>query len=146
MDVIADLARPLPVWVICTMLDLPPEDWDRIRELAEDSSLYLDYEFLDEEARRRTLDASAELQAYFDTLIDKRRENLGDDILSGLITAESEGQKLSKQEIVTMADLLFVAGHETTVNLIGNGTRAMLDHPGTLDRLAREPRIDPLGG
>ncbi len=143
MDVIADLARPLPVWVICTMLDVPECDRDKIQKLAQDSSLYLDYEFIDEEARQRTLSASEELRVYFDTLIDKRSENLGDDILSGLIAAESDGQRMTKQEVVTMADLLFVAGHETTVNLIGNGTRTMLDHPGTLERLADEPDLIP---
>ena len=143
MDIIADLARPLPVWAICTMLDVPEDDRDEVQELAQDSSLFLDYDFIDEEARERALLASLALRVYFDDLIDKRRDNLGDDILSGLITAEVDGQNLTKDEIVTMADLLFVAGHETTVNLIGNGTRAMLDHPGTLERLAAEPDLIP---
>ncbi len=143
MDLMAELAHPLPVWVICTMLDVPLEDRDEIQALAVDSALLLDYEFLDEETRERGLKNSLALRAYFDDLIDKRRANLGDDILSGLIAAETDGERLTQDELVSMADLLFVAGHETTVNLIGNGTRAMLDHPGTLERLAAEPDLIP---
>ncbi|MEM7120083.1 MAG: cytochrome P450 [Pseudomonadota bacterium] len=143
MDLMAELAHPLPVWVICTMLDVPLEDRDEIQALAVDSALLLDYEFLDEATRERGLKNSLTLRAYFDDLIDKRRANPGDDIMSGLITAETDGQRLTQDELVSMADLLFVAGHETTVNLIGNGTRAMLDHPGSLERLAAEPDLVP---
>jgi cytochrome P450 len=143
MDIIADLARPLPVQVIATMLDVPPRDRDRIHKLAQASSLLLDSEYLDAAALERAAAASRETRAYFDSLIDKRRDDPGDDILSGLIAAEEDGQMLSKDEIVAMADLLFLAGHETTVNLIGNGIRTMLDHDGTLDRLAREPDLIP---
>ena len=141
MDIIEDLARPLPVRVISTMLDVPEADRDRIQNLAQDSSLLLDSEYLDEITLERAAAASGAIRDYFDTLIDKRRDNLGDDILSGLIAAEDEGQMLSKDEVITMADLLVLAGHETTVNLIGNGTRTMLDHDGTLERLAREPDL-----
>jgi cytochrome P450 len=106
-------------------------------------SLLLDAEYLDETSLDRAAAASEETRAYFDWLIDERRKDLGDDILSGLIAAEADGQMLSKEEIVAMADLLFLAGHETTVNLIGNGTRTMLDYEGTLERLAREPDLIP---
>jgi cytochrome P450 len=143
MDIITDLARPLPVWVICTMLDVPAADRERITEQAQEMSLLLDAEYLDETSLDRAAAASEETRAYFDWLIDERRKDLGDDILSGLIAAEADGQMLSKEEIVAMADLLFLAGHETTVNLIGNGTRTMLDHEGTLERLAREPDLIP---
>lgn len=144
MDVIADLARPLPVNVICAMLDVPEADQEKIRGFAEDSSLLLDHDFLDEAGLARAAAGSMALRDYFRELIARRRSELGDDILSDLIAAEEEGDMLSSEEIVTMADLLFVAGHETTVNLIGNGMLTMLQTPASLERLAAEPDLVPL--
>ncbi|MBT6203521.1 MAG: cytochrome P450 [Rhodospirillaceae bacterium] len=143
LDVIADFARPLPVWAISIMLDIPEPDRDRIQELAQDSSLTLDLEYLDNAGAERALSASVLLQDYFRDFVEARREEPGDDVLSGMIAAEESGEALSNEEIVVMADLLFVADHETTVNLIGNGTRTMLDHPGSLERLAAEPELIP---
>jgi cytochrome P450 len=134
MDVVADYARPLPVWVISSILDVPEPDREHIQELAQDSSLTLDMEYLSNEATERALNASIALQDYFRDFVEARRISPGDDVLSGMIAAEESGEVLSNDEIVAMADLLFVAGHETTVNLIGNGTRAMLDHEGSLER------------
>jgi pimeloyl-[acyl-carrier protein] synthase len=141
MDVIADLARPLPVNVICAMLDVPEADQERIRGFAEDSSLLLDHDFLDEEGLARAAYGSVALRDYFRELIEQRRGKPGDDILSDLIAAEEAGDMLSSEEIVTMADLLFVAGHETTVNLIGNGMLTMLATPGSLERMTAEPDL-----
>jgi pimeloyl-[acyl-carrier protein] synthase len=143
MDVVADYARPLPVWVISAILGVPEPDQERIQELAQDYSLTLDIEYLSNEATERALNASIALQDYFRDFVEARRISPGDDVLSGMIAAEESGEVLSNDEIVVMADLLFVAGHETTVNLIGNGTRAMLDHEGSLERLAANPELIP---
>ena len=144
MDLIAELARPLPVNVICAMLDVPEADRESIRGYAEDSSLLLDHDFIDEATLARAVSGSQALRDYFRILIEQRRKAPGDDILSDLIAAEEAGSTLSTEEIVTMADLLFVAGHETTVNLIGNGMLAMLETPGSLERMAAEPDTIPL--
>jgi cytochrome P450 len=143
MDIIGDLGRPMPVWAISMMLDIPESHREEIRALAELSSLTLDYEYLDETTQERAVEASFRSREYFRGLVAQRRAAPGDDILSGMIAAQEGGASLSDEEIVVMTDLLFVAGHETTVNLIGNGTRAMLDHPGTLERLAAEPDLIP---
>ena len=143
MDVVADYARPLPVWVISSILDVPEPDREHIQDLAQDSSLTLDMEHLSNEATERALNASIALQDYFRDFVEARRISPGDDVLSGMIAAEESGEVLSNDEIVAMADLLFVAGHETTVNLIGNGTRAMLDHEDSLARLAANPELIP---
>jgi len=143
MDVVADYARPLPVWVISSILDVPEPDREHIQDLAQDSSLTLDMEYLSNEATERALNASVALQDYFRDFVEARRISPGDDVLSGMIAAEESGEVLSNDEIVAMADLLFVAGHETTVNLIGNGTRAMLDNEDSLARLAANPELIP---
>jgi cytochrome P450 len=75
-------------------------------------------------------------------LIGERRESPRDDLLSALVTAEEGGERLSWEELLTTIILLFLAGHETTVNLIGNGALALLRHPGELERLRREPALD----
>jgi cytochrome P450 len=80
---------------------------------------------------------------YFNGLFDERRATPGDDLLSALLAAEEEGDRLTEQELRSIVLLLFVAGHETTMNLIGNGMHALLTHPDQLQRLQNEPALVP---
>jgi cytochrome P450 len=140
--VIEDLAYPLPVNVICELLGVPVEDHVRFREWSKEAARALDpVETLspeEQERRRRVLTAFVE---YFEGLIAERRSAPRDDLLSALIAAEEAGDKLSPEELLSTCILLLVAGHETTVNLIGNGTLALLRHPDQLDLLRDDPAL-----
>ncbi len=86
--------------------------------------------------------AAIQMNAYLADVVAHRRQHLGDDLLSALIMAEEAGDRLSQAELLSFVVLLYVAGHETTVNLIGNGTLALLRHPDEMRRWAADPRMD----
>ena len=139
MDAIADLARPIPVKVICALLSIPDTDQERLQTLAQSVSLSLDFPYLAESQKEAVWAASGDTRDYFDGLIHQRRANLGDDFLSEMIQAESEGVSMTHQELISMTELMFIAGHETTLNLIGNGLHLMLKIPGVIDLLTARP-------
>jgi cytochrome P450 len=143
MDVMEDLAYPLPVTVICEMLGVPVDDHASIRGWSADIARSLDAIGLpsDQEIVERGRKSRRALADYFRRLVPERRARPQQDLLSGLIAAEEQGDKLSSDEVIAMCLLLFIAGHETTVNLIGNGTLALLRHPDQLQRLRREPGL-----
>jgi cytochrome P450 len=131
MDAIADLAYPLPVAVICEMLGVPKEDQPQFAEWSEVLVQSLDPDLLppSNEVLERRAWAIRESRSYFRALVAERRKSPGSDILSGLIAAEDEGDKLTEAELLSTCSLLLVAGHETTVNLIGNGIFRLLQRP-----------------
>ncbi|QUQ62906.1 cytochrome P450 [Kutzneria sp. CA-103260] len=136
------IARPLPVAVISELLDVPTEDRDLIVAWSHDMARGLDPDFLiPEGVRERQAKARAEFRAYMLQLADKRRGNPGEDLLSGLVQVHDGGDMLSEAELLTTCMLLLIAGHETTVNLIGNGTLALLRNPSQLARLRAEPEL-----
>jgi hypothetical protein len=141
MDVLSDFAYPLPVVVICEMLGVPAADRDRFRTWTADIARILDAIILPTgpEVIERGMAARHELVGYFRVLIAERRGRPRGDLLSELIAAEEQGDRLSEGELMATILLLFVAGHETTVNLIGNGTLALLRHPTQLRRLREDP-------
>ncbi|HEU5194031.1 MAG TPA: cytochrome P450 [Methylomirabilota bacterium] len=143
MDVIEDLAYPLPVTVICEMLGVPVDDHASIRGWSADIARSLDAIGLpsDQGIVERGRKARRALAEYFRRLVPERRARPQQDLLSGLIVAEEQGDKLSSDEVIAMCLLLFIAGHETTVNLIGNGTLALLRHPEQLRKLRAEPGL-----
>jgi pimeloyl-[acyl-carrier protein] synthase len=143
MDLIEEFAYPLPVIVICQMLGVPVEDRDRFRQWGLDIARGLDSILLppDSEVGRRSTAARRALADYFRALIAERRAAPRGDMLSDLIAAEEAGDKLSVDELLATCILLLVAGHETTVNLIGNGTLALLRHPDQLRRLREDPGL-----
>jgi cytochrome P450 len=144
LELIADLAYPLPVAVICELLGVPAGDRALFGTWSSDASRLLDRDIdLDEAAVERGGAAIAGFTEYFGGLIQRRRAGPRDDLLSGLIAAEEDGQRLSWEELFTTIILLYLAGHETTVNLIGNGALALLRHPDQLERLRREPSLAP---
>ena len=143
MDVIADVAYPLPVIVICEMLGVPASDRDAFKGWSLDVARSLDALVIPAETGivERGVAARRAFGGYFRALIAERRRRPRPDLLSALIAAEEEGDKLSEAELLATCILLFVAGHETTVNLIGNGLLALLCHPAELARLRDDPKL-----
>ncbi len=143
MDLIEEFAYPLPVIVICEMLGVPVEDHERFKGWGLDIARGLDAILLppDSEVGRRAVAGRRALADYFRELIAERRAAPRADMLSALIAAEEAGDKLSEEELLATCILLLVAGHETTVNLIGNGTLALLRHPDQLRRLRDNPGL-----
>jgi pimeloyl-[acyl-carrier protein] synthase len=143
MDVIADLAYPLPVTVICEMLGVPVEDHGTIKQWSADVAQSLDAIGLgaDPDLVERGRQGRQGLGDYFRGLVAERKKVPRADLLSLLIAAEEQGDKLSEGELLSTCVLLFIAGHETTVNLIGNGLYALLRHPDQLRLLRDDPSL-----
>jgi pimeloyl-[acyl-carrier protein] synthase len=143
MDLIEEFAYPIPVNVICEMLGVPVEDHERFKGWSLDIARGLDSVLLPPESDipRRSGAARHALSDYFRGLIAERRAAPRGDLLSALIAAEEAGDKLSEDELLATCILLLIAGHETTVNLIGNGTLALLRHPAELRRLRENPGL-----
>jgi len=142
MDVIADLAYPLPVIVIAGMLGVPAGDRDKFKGWSRDLARTLD-PILTPEILTAGDEATVAFIDYFRTLVTKRRTDPQDDLLSGLIAAEEQGDRLTEDELLATAVLLFGAGHETTMNLIGNGLLALLRNPDRLEELRGDPSLAP---
>jgi cytochrome P450 len=142
MDVVSDLAYPLPVTVICDLFAVPEADRAQVKEW----SLALIYT-LDPMVAGDRLAAAEQagmaFREYLFALIADRRRHLGDDLISGLIQAEDEGGKLTEQEVVSTCVLVLIAGHETTSGLIGNGLLALGRNPDELQRLRDGLKEDP---
>ncbi len=143
MDLVEEFAYPLPVRVICEMLGVPVKDHERFKAWGLDIARGLDAIMLppDSEVGKRSIAGRRALAAYFRELIAERRAAPRDDMLSALIAAEEAGDKLNEEELLATCILLLVAGHETTVNLIGNGTLALLRHPDQLQKLRENPGL-----
>jgi len=139
--VIADYALPLPVEVISTMLGLPPGDFDQLRSWSHDMAKVADPIYTPEEGEA-ALVAGQAMGAYLAEVIAYKRTHPGDDILSALIVAEEGGDRLSFDELMAQLVLLYVAGHETTVNLIGNGLTHVFERPDQLERWRLDPGLD----
>jgi cytochrome P450 len=141
LEVIGELAYPLPVTVISRMLGVPPEDHVRFAGWSEVLARSLDDTLsaasADEMDRRRR--AGDEFRAYFTGLAALRREQPEDDLLTALVTAEDAGDRLTGDEVLSTAMLLLVAGHETTVNLIANATLVLLRDSALRARVAADP-------
>jgi cytochrome P450 len=143
MDVVTDLAYPLPVQIICELLGVPVEDQSTFHSWSTELAGAIDPDpLISPEQRERIKAAGDAFIEYFVDLIDARRTAPADDLLSALIAAEEGGDHLSEEELLGTALFLFIAGHETTVNLIGNGTLALLRHPDQLARLRDDPALD----
>jgi cytochrome P450 len=132
-DVIADLAYPLPVAVICRLLGVPLEDEPQFSHASGLLAQALDpFAWLTgtvSDGFEERMKAAMWLRDYFHGLIERRRSDPGDDLLSGLTAVEESGDQLTEQEIIATCVLLLIAGHETTVNLIANAILAMLRNP-----------------
>lgn len=132
-DLIASFAFPLPITVIAELLGVPTADRDKFRAWTQALLFGLD----EMEARTSVL----EFTMYMHAMIDERHQTPRDDLISALVAAEDSGDKLDRMELLSMIFLLLVAGHETTVNLIGNGTLALLQHPDQMRLLRQNPGL-----
>lgn len=141
MDVIGDLAFPLPFTVISEMLGMPEVHRDEVRTWSGRLVKMLD-PLLEEHDVRAAFDASDHLNALVDEVVAWKRDNPADDLLTGLVQVEEEGDALDADELRDQVVLLYLAGHETTVNLIGNGTLALLRNRDQLERLVADPSLD----
>ena len=139
-DLMKALAEPLPVMVICELLGVPAADWDQFKPWSTAVARALDAG-ADPTVLNDAVPAVMGFVQYFAGLIDERRRAPHDDLLSGLIAAEEQGDTLTTPDLFAMLILLFVAGHETTTNLIGNGTLALLRHRDQFRALAGDPAL-----
>ena len=139
-DLIAALGYPLPVTVIAEMLGVPAEDMDRFEGWSNDIALLVEPILAPAQVEgvRR---ATEELFAYFETIVEARRREPRDDLVSALLAAEEEGDMLTREELLSTMLLILVAGNETTRNLIGNGMLALLRHPDQLRRMRDAPAL-----
>jgi len=143
LELVSDLAYPLPVAVISEMLGVPHEDHEKFAGWSAILAKGLDRlmsEPTAEEVEQNGI-ASDEFRDYFEDLAEQRRRDPRDDLMSALVAAEEEGDRLTMDELTSTALLLLVAGHETTVSLIGNAMLALLRVPGLLDRVRADPAL-----
>jgi cytochrome P450 len=138
MDLIDDYAFPLPITVIAELLGVPAEDRDRFREW---SNAAVSGDTTQEYIEKVLLPHMQAFTDYLRAMFDEKRKNPKDDLISALVQAEEAGDKLSEDELMAMVFLLLIAGHETTVNLIGNGSLALLQHPDQLRKLREDPAL-----
>jgi cytochrome P450 len=141
VDLIGALAFPLPFAVISQMMGMPEADADELRTLSGVAVRSLE-PAPDEDSVREIVKAQLKLRQLAADAIEWKRANPADDMLTALIDAKDEGDALSPQELVAQVILLYVAGHETTVNLIGNGTLALLRQRDQLERWRDTPALD----
>jgi len=138
VDLITDYATPLPLTVIAELLGVPSSDQADFRRWSQTILTEVAREGGDMEA---TAAAALEFIMYFHALFEERRQNPREDLISGLVQVEENGEMLDPQELISMVFLLLAAGHETTVNLIGNGTLALLTHPDQHALLIAQPEL-----
>ena len=141
MDVVKDLALPVPSTVICEMMGVPLADRERFTVWTSQATFGLAAPIMPPEVIEQARAAGMALGEYFQGLIATRRGALTDDILSNLIRAEEAGDRLSGEELLSQAIGLLIAGFETTIGLIANGVRCLLQHPDQLARLRRDPSL-----
>jgi cytochrome P450 len=144
VDLMESFAHPFPMRVICSLLGVPEADRATFTAWSASVARVVEPSIL----RSAQVEAEIErdehaLAAYFGDLIERRRCNPAEDLLSALVAVEADSERIKPREVVDIAMLLLVAGHETTMNLIGNGTLALLRAPDQLARLRRSPELVP---
>ncbi len=141
MDIIDDYAFPLPIMVIAELLGVPIEDQHKFREW---SNIIMSSSASEETAEGNLDKLTPAVEAfthYLNLLSEEKRKHPKNDLISALIQIEEAGERLSEEELLPMVFMLLIAGHETTVNLIGNGVLALLQHPEQLEKLKSEPSL-----
>ncbi len=141
MDLIEDFAFRLPVTIICDMLGIPEEHRETFYKSSRDGGRILEPVPLTPEEIAQANAANAMAKMYFEQLFELRRKNPGEDLTTQLVHAEEDGSKLTNEELTANIILLFGAGHETTVNLVGNGLLALHRNPDQLALLKADPSL-----
>ena len=140
MDLLEDFAEPLPVNVIAELLGVPEADRRRLRPWSRDIVRMYELDHTEEDARR-AVQAVEEFSDYLRRLAERRRAQPEDDLITALVQVEDAGERLSQAELIATCILLLNAGHEATVNVIGNGVLALLRHPAQMRRLQDAPAL-----
>lgn len=140
VELVSEFAYHVPVTVICELLGVPSEDRHLFGPWSSDASRLLDG-ILDDETVLRGMSGAMQLVNYLNPLIEERRANPRDDLLSKIVQATGKEDGLAEEELRSLVILLFIAGHETTTNLVGNGMKALLEHPDQLARLREDPSL-----
>jgi cytochrome P450 len=141
MDVISHMAHNVPSRMVCKIMGIPESDRQAFNEWTAARTNAFFAKFLPPEVQQRTRDAGSALADYFEALLPERRKNLGDDLISTMIRANDSADRLSDDALVIQAIGIVIAGYETTIGLIGNGMRALMDHPEQMDKLRAEPDL-----
>ncbi len=142
-DLMTAFARQLPIEVICEMLGIPKADRHRFTEVDENAGRILDPTPMTPAELERVNRETLESEQYFDDLCARRRREPADDLLTAMVQSETEHGKLTREELSANISLLFGAGHETTVNLIGNGLLALFRNRDQLELLQNDPSLIP---
>ncbi len=142
LDVVNEYALPLTITIIAEMLGVPPEGRPQLTSWAGVLIRAVDCK-QSPDIYASAAQVAMEIYAYFTELLAHRRQALGPDLLSQLLVAHDQEDRLSEAELIVTATTLLIAGHETTVNLIGNGTYALLRHPEQLTLLRQRPDLMP---
>jgi cytochrome P450 len=141
MDVIEDLAHLVPSQIVCRIMGVPDEDRELFSRWTAARTNAFFAKFLPAEIIASLVQAGNDMADYFDVMVKARRKDLKDDLISELIRAEEGGDRMLDGEIVVQAIGIIVAGFETTIGLIGNGTRALVEHPDQLALLRERPDL-----
>jgi len=140
IDIVGDVAYPIPADVIAAMLGAPEQDWEKLRELVDgiviSRGIVRTPQMMEEGSR-----SVSAFNDYFIDLVEARRNKPAEDLLSAILVAEENGRKLSAEQILSMVETLFAAGHATTRSLIANGMLALLRHPAELAKLREHPEV-----
>lgn len=143
IDFIADVAYPLPVTVMAMLLGVPTRDLDQFKFWSDELALFIGSATSAPDKWERAQSSLIAMEEYFTPLIEARRANPQDDLLTTIVRAEDSGARWTPQELLTNTLGLLFAGHETTTNLLGNGLFSLLRHPDQLDWLRQNPARIP---
>jgi cytochrome P450 len=141
MEVIQDLAYPLPAIVIAEMLGVPPEERDQFKYWSTHIASFIARGYSVPDKAFKAQEALLALSDYLKKTIAARRQDPKNDLISALISAEEKGDMCTEEEIISTCSALLLAGHETTTNLIGNGLLALIHHPDQLIKLRNNPSL-----
>jgi pimeloyl-[acyl-carrier protein] synthase len=141
VDLMEQLAVPLPVMTIADFLGSRPQDYRELAGWSHDLASFLGDEYLSPHSVARSLASLEGMADYFHGLLRERRQQPQDDLMSRLLRAQHEGSSLQESEILSMCILLFGAGHDTTTNFIANGLLALLQHPSEAAKLGQQPEL-----
>lgn len=134
VDILGSYAEPMPVYVIADLLGVPREDHERLRDWSQ-AIVHMYEQGVDTSVREAAVTASEEFAAYVRDVVERRRLEPGDDLVTDLLTEREQGRGFSDDELVATVVLLLNAGHEASVNVFGNGLHALLSHPDQLGRV-----------
>src|SRR5438876_10879722 len=143
MDVIADLAYPLPAIVTAEMLGVPPSDWKQLTAWSADFAQVLGNFQHNPERAKQVIRSLQEMIAYFQAAIREQRQRPREGLIHAFLTAEIDGDRLNEEEVIANTIVTMVGGQETTTNLIGNGILTLLRHQDQLERLKADMSLIP---